>query len=167
MANECIQFNTKLKPYHIILLSCLLSPLLILNSNYINNKRAKEELNKEKSKLFDQMLSSRHLQENEKSTRKSDKVCQKGSKDLVNYYQTGQIGNLKKIGLDDLPIKSEEKGKAYFDALINIFKALKRGKEDNSNNNLSGDTRRNLIEIGNVKDDIIAYVKHLIPFAYF
>ena len=49
-------YNPKLKPYHIILLSCLLSPLLIFNSNYVNKQRAEAKLNKEKSILFNKKI---------------------------------------------------------------------------------------------------------------
>ena len=136
MTNERTQYNPKLKPYHIIIVACLLSPLLILNSNYVNSQRAKEKLNQEKSKLFDQIISSRHLQENEgdeKPLSKSDKVCKKGSKELISYYETG---DLSEIHLDNKTIKCEEKDKPYFKALLNIVKSLADegdGETDNGN----------------------------------
>ena len=174
MTNELTQYNPKLKPYHIIILACLLSPLLILNSNNVNSQRATEKLNKEKSKLFEQIISSRHLQENEgdeKPLSNSDKVCQKGSKELVSYYETG---DLSKISLDENPIKCEEKGKPYFDALLNIIKSLTdEGDGETDNVNQSGEnhegesTRRNLLEMGEIQDDITTYVKHLIPILIF
>ena len=174
MTNERTQYNPKLKPYHIIIVACLLSPLLILNSNYVNSQRAKEKLNQEKSKLFDQIISSRHLQENEgdeKPLSKSDKVCQKGSKELISYYETG---DLSKINLDEGAIKCEEKGKPYFEALLNIVKSLTdEGDGETDNGNQSGEnhegenTRRNLIEIGEIQDDLISYVKHLIGILIF
>ena len=174
MTNERTQYNPKLKPYHIIIVACLLSPLLILNSNYVNSQRAKEKLNQEKSKLFDQIISSRHLQENEgdeKPLSKSDKVCKKGSKELVSYYETG---DLSKINLDEEAIKCEEKGKPYFEALLNIVKSLTDGGDgetDNGNqsegNHEGENTRRNLIEIGEIQDDLTSYVKHLIGILIF
>lgn len=174
MTNELTQYNPKLKPYHIIIVACLLSPLLILNSNYVNSQRATEKLNKEKSKLFDQIISSRHLQENEgdeKPLTGSDKVCQKGSKELISYYKTG---DLSKIDLDDKPIKCEEKGKPYFEALLNIVKSLAdEGDGETDNSNQSGEnhegesTRRNLLEIGEIQDDLTTYVKHLIGILIF
>ena len=175
MTNELTQYNPKLKPYHIIIIACLLSPLLILNSNYVNSQRATEKLNKEKSKLFDQIISSRHLQENEgdeKPLSKSDKVCQKGSKELISYYKTG---DLSKIGLDEnKSIECEEKDKPYFKALLNIVKSLTGegdGETDNGNqseeNHESESTRRNLLEIGEIQDDLTSYVKHLIGILIF
>ena len=174
MTNELTQYNPKLKPYHIIIIACLLSPLLILNSNYVNSQRATEKLNKEKSKLFDQIISSRHLQENEgdeKPLSGSDKVCQKGSKELISYYETG---DLSKISLDDKPIKCEEKDKPYFKALLNIVKSLTgEGDGETDNSNQSGEnhegesTRRNLLEIGEIQDDLTTYVKHLIGILIF
>ena len=174
MTNERTQYNPKLKPFHIIIVACLLSPLLILNSNYVNSQRAKEKLNQEKSKLFDQIISSRHLQENEgdeKPLSNSDKVCKKGSKELVSYYETG---DLSKINLDEGAIKCEEKGKPYFEALLNIVKSLTdEGDGETDNGNQSGEnhegenTRRNLIEIGEIQDDLISYVKHLIGILIF
>lgn len=174
MTNELTQYNPKLKPYHIIIVACLLSPLLILNSNYVNSQRAMKKLNQEKSKLFDQIISSRHLQENEggeKPLSSSDKVCKKGSKELVSYYETG---DLSKINLDEEAIKCEEKGKPYFEALLNIVKSLTDGGDgETDNGNQSGEnhegesTRRNLIEIGEIQDDLTSYVKHLIGILIF
>ena len=174
MPNEQTQFNPKLRSYHVLLLACLLSPLLIYNSNYVNSQRAKEKLNKEKGILFDRIISSRYLEENEnEEASDSDKVCEKASKELVDYYKTG---DLKKIDIDDGKIKSEDKGKPYFDALINIIKSLTGDDDDdedtdsgNNSWNYSGDetNRRNLEESEDLKDDIITYVKHLIPILIF
>ena len=181
-------YNPKLKPYHIILFSCLLSPLLILNSNYVNKQRAEAKLNKEKSILFNKIISRRYLQEEaqENSSSNSDEVCRRGSPELVSYYETG---DLKKIDLDDKPIKSDQRGKAYFDALINIIKSVTGGNEEDDGNDSSPEynngeqdggnygndetgedgngERRNLVEIGEIKDDLITYVKHILPILIF
>ena len=52
---------------------------------------------------------------------------QKGSKELVNYYETG---DLSKIGVNNKPLESKEKGIAYFESLINIIKIVVEGDED-------------------------------------
>ena len=44
MAERSNKFNPKLKYYHIILISIILSPLLILNSNSLNKQREKEKI---------------------------------------------------------------------------------------------------------------------------
>ena len=181
-------YNPKLKPYHIILLSCLLSPLLIFNSNYVNKQRAEAKLNKEKSILFNKIISRRYLQEEaqENSSSNSDEVCGRGSPELVSYYETG---DLNKIDLDDKPIKSDQRGKAYFDALINIIKSVTGGNDEddgndsspehsngeqdgeNSGNDETGEDEngggRNLVEISEIKDDLITYVKHILPIIIF
>ena len=181
-------YNPKLKQYHIILLSCLLSPLLIFNSNYVNKQRAEAKLNKEKSILFNKIISRRYLQEEaqENSSSNSDEVCGRGSPELVSYYETG---DLNKIDLDDKPIKSDQRGKAYFDALINIIKSVTGGNDEddgndsspehsngeqdgeNSGNDETGEDEngggRNLVEISEIKDDLITYVKHILPIIIF
>ena len=48
MKEDKLSFIQKLKPYHIILLACIISPLLVINSNYANKKRAIEKLNLQK-----------------------------------------------------------------------------------------------------------------------
>ena len=98
MASKQNKFNPKLKYYHIIILSCFLTFFLILNSNYVNKQREKEKLNKEKTKLFSKIISSRKLEgegkgvgvEDSQPKTDSDKVCAKGSESLVQYYQTGK-----------------------------------------------------------------------------
>ena len=115
--------NKKLKPYQILILGCLLSPLIILNSNFLNVQRATNKVNIEKKNLFDKIILNRKLEgegdgEEEEPLTGSNKVCNKGSEELRDYYKTG---DLTKIGLNDDTIKCEEKGQAYFDALINII----------------------------------------------
>ena len=101
MASKQNKFNPKIKYYHIIILSCFLTFFLILNSNYVNKQREKEKLNKEKTKLFNKIISSRKLEgegeekrvgvEESQPKTDSDKVCAKGSESLVQYYQTGKL----------------------------------------------------------------------------
>ena len=52
MVKENKKIFPNIKPYYIILFACALSPLLFMNSNYVNNQRTKLKLFKEKSKNF-------------------------------------------------------------------------------------------------------------------
>ena len=164
MTSEDEKKITTFKTFHVLILGCLLSTLLILNSNYVNEKRATLKLNEEKSKLFDEIIAGRHLQGQNSPF---DKVCDKGSEDLVKYYKTG---DLEKIGLDDGPIKAEKE--SYVTALINIIKTY-TGEDDSGDS--EGDvtssgpsgTLRNLQSLDAVQDDLVNYVKHLLPILAF
>ena len=177
MTRENEKITPTLKAYHILILGCLLSPLLILNSNYVNKKRASINLYEEKS------IIGRHLEgegegapegetEAEDELKGSDKVCKKGSEDLVDYYKTG---DLSKIDLDDKPIKAEDKDEPYLKALINIIKTMMNGEdksdsdEGTQESEAGGGRLRNLQldSLGSIEDDVINYAKHLIPIAAF
>jgi len=144
MSKQSKEFIPNLKAYHIILLGCFLTSLLILNSNYVNQQRAINKLNIEKSKLFNKIIATRNLEgdgdtgatpaadpnpaketeeeeQNESDITKEDidKVCEKGSESLKEYYKTGDLG---KIELKEGNIKSEDSDKEYIQALINIIK---------------------------------------------
>ena len=176
MTNERKKNSPNLKPYHIILLACILSPLLIMNSNYVNNKRAQKKIYKEKSKLFEKILKSRKLEENEGAKEgeeavakkeetdipktPSDKVCDKGHAELREYYKTG---DLSKIGEKDDGITCEDKDKAYLKALINIIKTATGNEGENSENQET----RNLLEVDSIKDDATTYIKHMLPIFIF
>ena len=111
-------FYPKLKYYHILIIGCLLSPLLILNSNLVNKKRSKEKLNKEKSKLFDTIISKRYLQEEYKKVRSGiDKICERGSEGLNVYYKNP---DLSKLEIKNETLKCEDKDKKYMIALRNL-----------------------------------------------
>ena len=168
MTNDCKEFNPKLKPYHIIIIGCLLSPLLLINSIYINKKRAEAKLNKEKGQLFERIVQGRRLDEN------TDKICQKGTETMLEFYKTGNASDL-----DERQIKSEDKGKPYFDAFLSIVQhfAGDDKKEDNDmnispdgNNGISGG-RRNLFEIPGIpvdlKGNLKTYGMHLLPILAF
>jgi hypothetical protein len=163
---------TTLKAYHIVLIACLLSPLLILNSNYVNNKRAKLILEEQKSKLLDVKELGRNLEgEEEDELKASDKVCKKGSKDLVDYYKTG---DLKKIGLDDKPIKAEDKDEPYFKSLINLIKMFTKEEgetegegEGEREGGEGGGRLRNLQSLDEMEDDLMNYGKHILPIVAF
>ena len=69
MKNERKEFVSKYKYYHTIILVLLLSSFLIFNSNYVNNQRAQNKLNIEKSRLFDKIIFGRYLEGDEKKIR--------------------------------------------------------------------------------------------------
>ena len=164
MTKDYLSFIQKLKPYHIILLACTLCPLLIINSNRLNEKRAKENLYKEKKKIFDKIISTRKLDENleESPAEMSDieQICERGSDDLKEYYVAG---DLEKIGLkEESGIECEEKNKEYFKSLINIIK-IAVGDDGDDEKEL-----RNLeLSIDEIKEDLITYGKHMIPILIF
>ena len=168
MTSKLNSINSKIKVYHMLILSLFLTLLLILNSNYVTSQRKKEKLYKEKSILFDKIISGRRLEggEDEKPKSNTDKICEKGSEKLVEYYKTG---NLELIELDDKPIKCEDKDKDYFKALINILKNYMGDskEEDSSENNESGGRLRNLQSITDMQDDLISYGKHILPIVIF
>ena len=133
MTKKKSQLNESLKLYQMLILGCILSSLLILNSNFILIEKGKNNLNEEKRKLFDKIISKRLLEgdetnANEEPLEGSDKVCDKGSDKLKKYYKSG---DLKDLGLkEDEDLKYEGKGEPYFDSLINIIKSALGGKEE-------------------------------------
>ena len=161
MTKDYLSFIQKLKSYHIILLACILCLLLIINSNRLNEKRAKENLYKEKKKIFDKIISTRKLDENLDESPDDmsdiDKICERGSDDLKKYYVTG---DLKEIGLkEEDGIECKEKNKNYFKSLINIIR-IATGEDDEEDE----EELRNLeMDFNAMKDDIIIYVKHMLP----
>ena len=126
------EFKSKLKFYHIILISLALSPLLIINSNSINKKRERKE-----DEIFLRKLYLRQLD----FTEDTKKVCEKGSDDLKEYYETG---DLKKLDIkEEDEVKRDNKEK-YIDSLINL-----------------------IAEKGDQGENIVEYVMHLIPVLIF
>ena len=163
MSKDKTNLKTRLKPYHIILLSCILSSFLILNSNHVNNQRKEAHLNKEKNELFTKIIKGRMLSSQENSA--TEEICSRASDDLNEYYKTG---DLSKIDLDDDAIECEDKDKSYMKALIEVVRSLIDG-DDNSNDDDNGDgddgTLRNLKEID--KDNLIEYLMRVLPFIIF
>ena len=186
MKNERKEFVSKYKYYHTIILGLILSSFLILNSNYVNNQRAQNKLNIEKSRLFDKIISGRYLEGDDEKKSPTDQVCEKGSEELRSYYKSGNLGDIK---LEDGSIKCEDKDKDYMKAIINIIKSqLGGGKnEDGEENENQGSakepetpatptgSRRNLQnEEGENKggdedltQNVMTYGKHLLPVLIF
>ena len=114
-------------------MSCVLGTLFILNSNYVNQKRAEEKLNKEKNSLFNSIMSKRLLQEiispdnDDVEPEKSKEICDRGSKELKAYYKSG---DLSKIGLKNNNIDCEDKNEDYMKNLIDMVREV-TGDDEN------------------------------------
>ena len=148
----------KLKFYHILLLSCLFSSLLILNSNYANQKREQEKLSSQSAKLFNNLISRRKLSEASDRRSKTNEVCSRGSDDLVKYYQTG---DLSLIDLDNEPIKCDGKDESYMKALRALAKKFLENDKKTTNN------LRNLDEGDSDKDNIVQYAMRILAMIIF
>ena len=132
MTNEQNGAKSRLKPYHIILLSCLLSTMLIKNSNTVNNNRAQKKLNQEKTELFNKIVYGRMLS-GTVSNPNTEEVCSRASDDLKEYYQTGDPS---KIDLDNEAIECKDKDKSYMKALIDLVKSYVGDDDDGNDDRL-------------------------------
>ncbi len=132
MTNEQNGAKSRLKPYHIILLSCLLSTMLIKNSNTVNNNRAQKKLNQEKTELFNKIVYGRMLS-GTVSNPNTEEVCSRASDDLKEYYQTGDPS---KIDLDNDAIDCKDKDKSYMKALIDLVKSYVGDDDDGNHDRL-------------------------------
>lgn len=155
--DELKNFIPKLKKYHLLLIVCLLSPILLLNSNYDNNLRNKDNTNIEKKNLFEKIISGRFLEEVDVENN-TTKVCDKTSDNLKEYYRTGDKSIL---GIDDDEIKGEEG--EHIQALINLLKI-------HFSKNVTEKNKRALEENGGddgTLTNIITYGKHILPLIVF
>ena len=153
--------TSRLKPYQIILLSCLLATFMIINSNYVNYNRDLEKLNKEKGELFDNIINIRKLS----SKNYSEEICTRASDDLNEYYQTG---DLSKIDIDDGSIESKDKDQTYMAALISIVRTMLDDSEENGNSSPVNTNLRNLGGFSDIeKQDIIDYAMRLLAMLVF
>ena len=155
MTKEKETISPRLKSYHIFLLSCLLCSVLIINSNYVNEQRAKKKLNTQNNKLFNDAISLRKLEPQSNSD--TDDVCSRGSDDLIKYYRTG---DLSLIDLDTEPIKCDDKDSDYMKALRGLMKNLVGGDDDE-------DRLRNLDEGDSNEENIKQYINRILPMAVF
>ena len=125
MTKERNKMISRLKSYHIIILGCILGCLLTFNSNYINEQKATMKLNKEKSELFDRIISKRRLQEIQEGDEDviylTSEVCSHSSDDLKEYYQSG---DLTKIDLEPGLIECKDKDNKYVKALIGVLEGF-------------------------------------------
>jgi len=155
--------SSKIKPYQMILLSCLLAAFMIINSNNVNYNRDLAKLNKEKGELFDRIIKTRRLSSTS-SQIYSAEICERGSDDLKKYYQTGDP---KIIDIDpNESIKCEDKDETYMKALINIVRTMADDTEEDPDGG-----RRNLRNLGGVSDidqqDLTDYGMRFLPMAVF
>ena len=109
-------YKQTIKYYHILLLSIILSPLLIINSNFAVEKRNKEKLNIEADRKFKKILFGRHLETFEEGMKK---ICNKGTEELKEYYNSGA---LSKLDIDLPKNEEEEENPEYINALLDIVK---------------------------------------------
>ena len=180
MSNENKKLSQKIKAYHILILGIILCPLMIINSNYVNNQRAEEKLYKEKSRLFNKIILGRNLQdgggagagggvpgadpdtptpegdpekskEGEKDDTKS-KVDEVCERGSEELKKYYKTGNLEEIDLKDGKIKCEDKDKDYIKAIINILKSKFGEEEEGEDEEGEGSGRRNL-DGGEEKDN--------------
>ena len=121
MTKEQKENISQLKPYQVFLLSCLLGSILILNSVYVNKNRDLVKLNKEKGILFNNIIRGRKLSEDDEPVTYSDEICSRGSKSLIEYYETG---DLAKIDLNNGEIKCDDADSGYMKALIDLVKSF-------------------------------------------
>ena len=140
MTNQKSQYNPKLKSYHIILIATLLSPLIILNSNYVNQKRL---LEKNKMSPIEEFPFLRKLNDYKEDT---NSICSKGSEKQKKYYETG---NLEEVGIKEEKDNSNEERPKYIESLINVVRQATSSNTDQ------------------MQDDLIEYGKHLIPVGIF
>ena len=155
--------SSKLKPYQMILLSCLLAAFMIINSNNVNYNRDLAKLNKEKGELFDRIIKTRRLSSSSSQTYSAE-ICERGSDDLKEYYQKGDP---KIIDIDpNESIKCEDKDETYMKALINIVRTMADDTEEDPDGG-----RRNLRNLGGVSDidqqDLTDYGMRFLPMAVF
>jgi hypothetical protein len=146
-------------------MSCLLATLMIINSNNVNKDRALMKENMEKDGLFrkiigGRLLSERNLEVNNHEN--SEKVCSKGSDDLIDYYKTGDPS---KIGLDDDDIKCEDKDSDYMKALMDLVR--NNIGDNNQNTEPSENLRMIEEESSDDKDNIIKYGMRILPMVIF
>ena len=190
MTKERNKMISRLKSYHIIILGCILGCLLTFNSNYINEQKATMKLNKEKSELFDRIISKRRLQEIQEGDEDviylTSEVCSHSSDDLKEYYQSG---DLTKIGLEPGLIECKDKDNKYVKALIGVLEGFIKDEDSsenpntipNNNDNNSGNDdnggnddganpgeRLRLLSLDEEgKENIKIYVDRILPMAVF
>lgn len=138
MTKEKKEFKPKLRYYHIIFLSFLLCPLLMLNSKLVNEKR-----NQEKALRGTTEISEYYFGRNLGFKEDTDQICERGSEDLRDYYTTR---DLSKLGIKE--DSSAKERPAHINALITMISEGTSGGEG-------------------LEDNAMTYVKHLIPVFFF
>ena len=164
MKSEKTKFFNNLKTYHIFLVSCLLGVIFIINSNYVNEKRAEDKLYKEKNILFNDIIQKRLLSEDIKpglkeKSQNSEAVCGRSSEELKVYYKTGDLAKLD-LSLDkDAEYDSEDTD--HMQALIYFIR--KYVDKDSK----ATDTTKSEDENNELKDNIMKLTISLWPILIF
>ena len=157
--------KVSLKSYHIFLLSCLLCCVFILNSNYVNEKRAAVKREKQEASFFNGLINKRMLESlsegdanpGTQETKNSTAVCSRGSEDLISYYETG---DKTKINLDVEGIECKNKDDDYMQALIAL---VKKYVDDNETDTNEGEGEDEEFD----KENAVKYIKHIFPLLIF
>ena len=160
MAQNQNKLTKKLKSYHLFLISLLLGSLLILNSNYVRDKKADD--NTEKSPLFNKITKNRILEEEDNQD--IIKVCKRGSEELTSYYITKDAS---KIDIDENEgIKCEDCKEKYMEALISIMRNV---FSDEKKEERKGKSEKEKIEqiFDEEKDNIKKYLFRILPMLIF
>ena len=95
MSNKKDISNNRIKYFYILLLSIILCPLLILNSNKVLEKRTEGRILKQFGANIKEKFIGRHLLSFDEGV---EKICKRGSEELNNYYITRVD---ETIGLDE------------------------------------------------------------------
>ena len=171
MTKEQKEITTQLKPYQVFLLSCLFCSILILNSFYVNKNRDFMKQEKEKDILFNRIIQGRKLQETSTPNNYSEAVCSRGSEDLIEYYETG---DLSKIDLEEGQIKCEDKDSPYMQALIDLVSNFAGNddedeEEEDDGSGIGGEPGNALrnLESEIDKEKVIEYGKRILPMLVF
>ena len=129
------KISESIKSYHLILLSCLLCIIFLLNSKNVNKQRASAKLSKEQDEFFLNLIYPRKLQMSSEDY--ANQVCSKASKDLKEYYQTGDPDIIKL----DTNIESKDKDKKYMQALISIVNGFLDDDDDDEDSESEGNQK--------------------------
>ena len=193
MTNERKKLNTGLKQYQMLILGCILSALLILNSNYLDDQRSQKQLYKEKSQLFDKIISLRKLDEpggdaNDQDDTPANDQDGTPANDQDGTPADGNEDVSKNLeGTEKVCKKSSESLREYYktgdlskielkegkieceDKDKDYFKALLNIIKTATGEKEEGENSRNLVEMNfdEIQDDAISYAKHIIPIAAF
>ena len=114
--NEQKDFIINIKYYQILLISIILSPLLIINSNNVLNRINQEKINKEADIKFNKIIFGRHLESFQEGM---DEICNRTSDELKNFYVNKAIETFDNAVTEE---DSSDKNPEYINALIDIIK---------------------------------------------
>ena len=114
--NEQKDFIINIKYYQILLISIILSPLLIINSNNILNRINQEKIDKEADIKFNKIIFGRNLESFQEGM---DEICNRTSDELKNFYVNKAIETFDNAVTEE---DSSDKNPEYINALIDIIK---------------------------------------------